>query len=408
MSTRQKCVLIIAIIAIVLTISPLTTFAQQGIEECTVGVASGLATPDGRPLLWKNRDNGSSRDNEVVYFEDGRFKYLGQVAAGASRSVWAGVNEFGFCIMNSVSSDLPGASKKGLGNGQMMKFALQQCVTADDFENILKKTNVSGRTTKANFGVIDAFGGACFFETSHFAYTRFDATDPKVAPDGYIVRANFAFTGGGDGGRVRYERGEQLWKQAHDNNQLDYRNILRNICRDMDGAVTIPNTDTGADSNAPEVLNTSNAISRSTTVAVSLFHGVKPDENPSLTTFWAILGEPTFSVAVPCWVIAESVAGELDGPQVSPICAAARELHRANYLVDDRKLYMIPGMLDDIQAMTFPIEDRIFDLTDQTLAQWRNDYPTAQEAAQFHQSLARRAHRALLRTREKLQPIIRH
>ena len=35
-------------------------------EGCTVGVASGRATPDGRPLLWKTRD-GSAMNNEVYY-----------------------------------------------------------------------------------------------------------------------------------------------------------------------------------------------------------------------------------------------------------------------------------------------------------------------------------------------------
>ncbi|MFC1781986.1 peptidase C45 [Planctomycetota bacterium] len=384
---------------------------QQGLEECTVGVASGKASADGRPLLWKNRDS-SARDNEVVYFKDGRFKYLALVSAGFSDSAWAGVNEFGFCIMNSVSSDLPGKNKKGLHNGTMMKLALQQCVTADDFENLLKQTNVSGRTTKANFGVIDAFGGAAFFETANFSYTRFDATDPKVAPDGFIVRANFAFTGGGDTGKVRYNRGNQLWQNAVDNNQLDYQYVLRTVARDMADANSVPYPIKPAgviNENPGALLNTQNAISRYNTVSVALFHGVKPDENPSLTTFWAILGEPTFSVAVPCWVVAESVAPELDGPKVSPICSAARELHRANYLIiNNKKRFMKPDRLDDIRALTYPAEDRIFDQTDKMMIQWRRDYPTAQEAAQFHQILARRAYRALLRTREKLQPIIRH
>ena len=50
-------------------------------EECTVGVACGRATPDGRPLLWKTRDT-SAKNNEVVYFTDGQYKYLALVTAG--------------------------------------------------------------------------------------------------------------------------------------------------------------------------------------------------------------------------------------------------------------------------------------------------------------------------------------
>jgi hypothetical protein len=35
-------------------------------EDCTIGVASGKATPDGRPMIWKTRDT-SAKDNEVYY-----------------------------------------------------------------------------------------------------------------------------------------------------------------------------------------------------------------------------------------------------------------------------------------------------------------------------------------------------
>ena len=35
-------------------------------KACTSAVVSGKATPDGRPLLWKNRDTGYLR-NHVAY-----------------------------------------------------------------------------------------------------------------------------------------------------------------------------------------------------------------------------------------------------------------------------------------------------------------------------------------------------
>ncbi|MCI0495741.1 hypothetical protein L0Z72_12120, partial [candidate division KSB1 bacterium] len=47
-------------------------------EECTVAVVSGKATVDGRPLLWKNRDT-SYLDNEVSYFADGKYAYIGVI-----------------------------------------------------------------------------------------------------------------------------------------------------------------------------------------------------------------------------------------------------------------------------------------------------------------------------------------
>ena len=385
---------------------PAAIYAQQSLEECTVGVAAGKAAVDGRPLLWKNRDAGS-KHNEVVYFKDGRFKYLALADANSLDSAWAGTNEIGFCIMNSASSDLPGKNKNGLHNGGFMKRALQQCVTADDFEKLLKETNITGRTTKANFGVIDAFGGAAFFETGHYSYTRFDATDPQAAPQGYIVRANFAMTGGGDTGRIRYDRGNQLWQEAIAQDRLDYRWVLRKAARDMadPNGICYPIPVTGAIKDYPPgTIYNRDTICRSSTVSVVLFQGVKTDENPSLTTFWVILGEPIFSIAIPCWVIAESTAPELDGPEQSPLCAAALELRNANYIErGQRRRYIKTERLNDIWALIYPVEDRIFDQTEKILYQWRRDYPSSAEVAQFHQAVTRRACRTLLRAREKLR-----
>ncbi|MCH1439455.1 MAG: peptidase C45, partial [Rubripirellula sp.] len=88
---------------------------------CTTAVISGKVTHDGRPILWKNRDT-SFRHNELVLFEDGRYRVLAVVNAGSRKSVWMGVNETGFCIENSLSKDLnaengdeESPSKSGLG-----------------------------------------------------------------------------------------------------------------------------------------------------------------------------------------------------------------------------------------------------------------------------------------------------
>ena len=43
-------------------------------EECTIGVANGNATSDGRPMVWKTRDYSSARDNEVKYNTSFRYK----------------------------------------------------------------------------------------------------------------------------------------------------------------------------------------------------------------------------------------------------------------------------------------------------------------------------------------------
>jgi len=52
----------------------------RGAQECTTAVFSGAATPDGRPILWKNRDT-DTLSNKVVHVDDKPFSYLGVVNA---------------------------------------------------------------------------------------------------------------------------------------------------------------------------------------------------------------------------------------------------------------------------------------------------------------------------------------
>ena len=64
---------------------------------------------------------------------------------------------------------------------------------------ILLETD-NGEIKEANFGVIDAQGGAAYYETTNFSFTKIDANDPVVAPFGYLIRTNYSFTGTADDG----------------------------------------------------------------------------------------------------------------------------------------------------------------------------------------------------------------
>jgi len=389
-----------------LILFPIPVASQELLEECTVGVASGSATADGRPLLWKNRD-ADAPNNEVVYFEDGRFKYIAITTAGHSQHIWAGANEMGFCIINSASRDLEGHSKSGLDNGEIMKKALQTCVTARNFEQLLIRTNTQGRQTNANFGVIDAFGGAVFFETGNYAYTRFDANDRNIAPYGYIVRANFAETGGGSGGKTRYLRGDKLWKDAVLRNQLSAEYILREVARDLADEsgerYEIPLKKKIGENPRGTIL-TDATINRWSTVSAVVCHGVLTKENPSLTTFWAMLGEPILSVAAPCWVIAQKTAAPLDDEPNSPLCSSVNDIkRRAYYDFGEKSRFLKTELLPDIWETNYAAEDSIFRETKRLLAEWRTDYPTEREVADFHQRMSQRAFSAIQRVQKSLQ-----
>lgn len=375
-------------------------------SACTTAVVSGKATADGRPLLWKNRDS-PNRHNEVVIFADGKFRVLAVVNAGKRDSVWMGVNEAGFCIENSLSRDLTvpkGAT--GPGNGHLMKLALQTCETVGDFRRLLEETNRTGRTTNSNFGVIDARGGAALFETGPTSYVMFDANDPQVAPQGYVIRANFATTAHSLPARPtseqlegmysaeRYLRAETLFTQAPAG-KLTHGYILRHLARDLcdgSGQPCRGTVNNPAGELPPEIL-TDTTISRTTTVSAAVFHGVKPGENPALTTMWTMLGDPKFTVAVPCWVGMQDVADDLEndlGAELGEIALTLRgwSMNSAENGVDTAGLTGIWGDL-------WKLEDELQGDVDRLRERWQLEPPTTQALTETHRQWTERAMTAM-------------
>jgi len=350
-------------------------------EECTVAVVSGKATIDGRPLLWKNRDT-SNLDNEVAYFDDGKYSYIGVINAGDRTQVWMGVNSAGFCIMNSESRDLKGDTLDA--EGYFMKQALMECATAEDFEQLLLTTNESGRETKANFGVIDATGAALFFETGNHTFTKFDANDPETAPLGFIVRANFAMTGTGKGyGHIRYKRANELFEKFAKEKNLSYQTLLRYIARDLKNDKTdpYPLPFIGQEDRKPKgFIKTYDSINRFRTASCAVFHGILPDENPLLTTMWVILGEPICGVVIPLWIAAGSVPSTFDGEKTSMLNNIIQQIEAKAYPDTSLKKYVNTDVLlnreqKGILPRLFKLEDEVFDKTENELMDWRNQLP---------------------------------
>lgn len=368
-------------------------------DACTTAVISGKATADGRPLLWKNRDT-SNIHNEIILLTTGPLRGTAVVNAGARKSIFMGVNEAGFCIENSLSKDLGTKGKKsGPGNGRLMKQALETCRTVADFKQLLEKTNQTGRRTVANFGVIDAQGGAALFETGPTSFTMFDANDPAVAPHGYIVRSNFATTArdfpanptpeqlGKIYSAERYSQAcSRLDLQKEKGITVDY--LIRNLTRDLSDTkgTPWPGTVNGVKQTLPTVIKTDNTISRSTTVSAAVFQGVKPGEDPRLATMWTILGNPSFSLAVPCWVEVQEIADPLaddKGAELGEIAITLRAWSKSD---DGKGIHTeyLPGIWSDL----WPVEDQILKLT-RTFQQARKEHGySAGAVTRFHQKMA--------------------
>ena len=81
-----------------------------------------------------------------------------------------------------------------------MRKALRVCKTVQDFEHFLD-TLPRPMHVEANFGVIDAYGGAAYYETNNERYYKKDANDPNLAPEGYLIYTNFSFVGRTDEGK---------------------------------------------------------------------------------------------------------------------------------------------------------------------------------------------------------------
>ena len=367
-------------------------------EECTIAVVSGRATVDGRPLLWKNRDTGFL-DNEVVYFDDGAYPYVALVNAGESYRAWIGLNDQGFAVLNALSYNIPDSINYGITNGELMKWALQVCATVDDFELLLEQTSKTGRQNPANLAVLDAAGGAAMFEVGNRSWRRFDAKDPKVAPEGFIVRTNFSFSADTSASDTyRYHRCRRLLERAVRTNDLGVRTLVQDVARDIrsEKVDPYPLPYDGSPPGHPDAVgyvDADNTINRRTTAASGVIQGVLLGEDPLFSSFFATVGQPILSIALPVWVAAGATPVELDGPETSPICdlAVQRMIATYDYPYDATLLNTYRLLGEDrtsFLALAQRVERWLFPLVENRMSTWRTDGADATAMAAFQRSIA--------------------
>jgi hypothetical protein len=278
------------------------------ILACTSFIVSGKATPDGRPLLFKNRDT-DNLNNVCVYIKGDKYDFVGVVTADSNDDeVWYGHNVKGFAIMNTAAYNLNSVSSERDRSlprdreGIIMKMALGQCATLEDFENMLD-TLSKPLGSDANFGVIDANGGCAFYETGNDGYVKFDANDEKVAPYGYLVRTNHGFSGdrNRDKGISRFNAISELCLKLSNVNGFTVENIIGRIPRYLIHGLTGLNLNNylPTDYNDTQLMPFRDFIPRYITASAVLIQGVKKNESPLLTVSWTIIGSPLTTVAVP-------------------------------------------------------------------------------------------------------------
>lgn len=347
----------------------------RNLSECTTGIATGSAAPDGRPLLWKSRDV-NDQNQEFHYVDDnGVIPFISVTYEGYTNDYYGGVNAAGFALENSdahnMVHDVCGRNGWGSGadDGKIHKLALSTCRTVDEFAGLLDSLNEGGRTLNCNYGAIDAFGGAAMFEASAHQYTRFDAVD---CPDGVIVRANFAYSG--IGGRIdsyglhRHDRALELWNSAAKDHALTPQYIFRNVVRDISSIRLDPYPlpfDGYFENCRYGCLPHEYSICRNRSQSVIVVQGVLPGTRPDDAILWAMCGNPVGAVVTPLWVRAGSVPVEYrsdSGSRISAISVAIREWvwspGSPNMTLDTWRL--TNPLRRGIWDYTLPLEDWIF------------------------------------------------
>jgi hypothetical protein len=299
----------IAAVLVLVAYAILFSGTNSGREQCTSAVISNLATTEGVPLLWKNRDTGVL-SNKVVYVKEEPYCYLALVNADApsGRPCYAGLNSVGFGIMNTVAYNLPKKSGETEDlEGIIMADALRSCQSIEDFENYINANIGPDLGSRANFGVIDSSGKAYLFEIHNHGYEKIDAA---LSDEKYLVVTNYARSGkpARGAGYLRFERASDLFQELP-KNRIHFRDILIRFTRDL-GHVLIKNPSFTDLKNLPAEkdfwINSRDCINRPITSAAVVICGKNPSAQNSLATMWVIPGEPLCAIALPLWVKAGS------------------------------------------------------------------------------------------------------
>lgn len=288
-----------SILLFILLLSALTE-----LDACTSFIISGRITPDGRPLLFKNRDT-EDLNNHLVVIQGARYRFEGVTGDRDknANNIWMGHNEAGFAIMNTAAYNLNGKRKDVIENdGKVMRRALEICATLKDFEHFLD-TLKCPRHLDSNFGVIDAEGGCAYYEAGDSSYVKYDVNDPDIAPNGYLVRTNHAMSGDRsmDKGIERYLAISDLMNRNYYSGKLSAEELITSVPRYLTHGLTHVNLleNIPADTTEHVMVNFTDFIPRYLTSSAVLYQGVKKGENPLHTIAWTIIGNPLTTVVVP-------------------------------------------------------------------------------------------------------------
>jgi hypothetical protein len=320
----------------------------------------------------------------MAFFHTGKYAFLALLnSSDTGRTAWTGSNSTGFSIMNTASYNLKDDDIKEMDKeGELMYKALSECSTLAEFEAFLDRYPRPMRV-EANFGVIDAQGGAAYYEVNNTRWVKVDVNDPKIAPNGFLVYTNFSYTGRfGEGmGYIRYHTAMEIILSQAPLRDITPQWIFRHLSRSF--RHSLADIDLLDDRTAPGWVYDQDFIPRKSSSASLVIQGVKPGENPEMTTVWTVLGYPPVGVAVPLWVKAGEQQPEIlcksELPNHALLCDHALALKSKVFPLtraNEKKYLYFPALHNPagtgIMQQVAQVEAAIFGYYYNSMEKWRD------------------------------------
>lgn len=346
----------------------------EGSTGCTIGVAAARATKDGRPMVWKTRDQ-NGWDMAMYLNTTYRYRFLAGIDAGSKANSWVALSEKGFAIVAATAFDLEGS---GHGLVGLMSLSAGTCATVAEFQHLLDSTNITGRNIAGNYAVMDSTGAAAMFEISGTGYWKYDATDSVTCPRGYVLRTNFSVHGGGNLGWERYQRSTALFEQFSAGDSITPKSIFRYQMRDLadTNGIPYPLPFHGSDGIAPYgYIRADRTICNESSMCGAVLQSVLPGESANKSTFWMILGCPGSGIAIPYWPVGNPPVLAIDNP-TAPLNDVANQIFSRFWGQSAWRPYFNSFQIrkDDGSGLfhdLFQAEDQIFASADTLLPRWR-------------------------------------
>lgn len=364
--------------------------SAKAAEECTVGAAMGNATADGRPISWKDRDNGSDPVHFVRYgtYSGGKYGILG-MGFGSGTTLDAfdlkmGVNDAGLSLQNSVCENMDGV----YDYDDFKQYLLSQRSSVADVRAAVSEVyggsanywrhwpDSSGPAICSMFS--DAQGKAALWELNqhtspfYYEYNPENANRLTQFPKQFIVRSNTAHLNSTQkddtSGDTRYTVAKNDLQNLANSGTLSVKNWIQVVARDgSPGYDFLPNNDT--------------------TQAFMIVHGVNAGEDARIVTAWLGLGNPDYTIGVPAWTAQKT--------DLSPRVTIGNNTS-IGYYADQLMNKANSASYDEyINGLFSGVENNIFEAVDLARTKWLSQGFVLAEATRINKETAEDAYQTM-------------